>query len=147
MTARFSSLDMSTIGFSGSSQTTFSLSLDGNTCHRRSGHHSARRGHRIGCPNTALLVTIFREVNGVSAQVSNSTATQVGYDGFDAGGIYLPICAGAYATCLRPIQPPVDISVVSFGGQATDDSGSGRVAVRFRTTDGFSEFDDSAGER
>ena len=123
---------MSTIGFSGSSQTTFSLSMDGNTA-------TGDQGITVLDVATVSVVPIqlignnIREVNDVSAKFEFD-ATQVGYDGFDPGNL-LPNAQVLAVPATNPTA--IDISVVSFGGQATDDSGL-VGSVRFRTTDGFS---------
>ena len=75
----------------------------------------------------------IRGVNGVSARFEFDAA-QVGYDGFDPGNL-LPNVQLLAVPATNPTA--IDISVVSFGGQAAVDSGMVGT-IRFRTTDAFS---------
>ena len=111
---------------------TFSVSLDANSA-------VGNQGITLLDVATGSVVPIqlfgndIRGVNGVSARFEYDAA-QVGYEGFDPGAI-LP---NAQVLAVPATNPTViDISVVSFGGQATVDSGM-VGSVRFRTTDTFS---------
>ena len=109
---------------------TFSLSLDGNIAAGDQGVTTLDVTCRIGSPNTALYANDIRGANGFSARFEYDAA-QVGYDGFDRGSV-LPNAQVLEVAGANPTA--IDISVVSFGGQATADSGL-VGSVRFRTTD------------
>ena len=111
---------------------TFSISLDGNTA-------VGDQGVTMLDVATGSVVPIqlfgnnIRGVNGVSAKFEYDAA-QVGYDKFDAGSL-LPNAQVLAVPATNPTA--IDISVVSFGGQAAVDSGL-VGSIRFRTTDDFS---------
>ena len=110
---------------------TFSLSLDGNTA---AGDQSfttldVTSGSEVPIQ---LFINDIRGANGFSARFEYDAA-QVGYDGFDRGSV-LPNAQVLEVADTNPTA--IDISVVSFGGQATADSGL-LGSVRFRTTDVF----------
>ena len=111
---------------------TFSLSLDGNTAAGDQGLTTLDVGSGSVVP-IQLFGNDIRGVNGFSARFEYD-ATQVGYEEFDRGGI-LPNAQVLEVADTNPTA--IDISVVSFGGQATVDSGL-LGSVRFRTTDAFS---------
>lgn len=124
--------DTSSYGLGTTSGATFSLSLDGDTA-------AGDQGITMLDVATGSVVPIqlfgndIRGVNGVSARFEYD-ATQVGYDGFDPGSL-LPNAQVLAVPATNPTA--IDISVVSFGGQAAVDSGM-VGSVRFRTTDAFS---------
>ena len=112
---------------------TFSISVDGD---------SAAGDQRVTnldvSEDKTVPIQVFardiRGANGISTRFEYTTA-QVSYQGFDAGGL-LP---SAQILTQRHTNPTaVEISVVSFGGQATSDSGLVGTA-RFNTTDMLSE--------
>lgn len=111
---------------------TFSISLDGNTA-------AGDQGTTMLDVATGSVVAIqlfgngIRGVNGVSARFEYDAA-QVGYEGFDPGSL-LPNAQVLAVPATNPTA--IEISVVSFGGQATADSGT-VGSVRFETTDEFS---------
>ena len=110
----------------------FSVSLDGDSA---TGNQVATT--LDAASGSVVPIQIFgndiRGVNGVSARLEYDAA-QVGYDGFDADSL-LPDAQVLAAPGENPTA--IDVSVVSFGGQAMVDSGL-VGSVRFRTTDAFS---------
>lgn len=111
---------------------TFSISLDGNTAAGDQGVTMLNAATGSVVP-IQLFGNDIRGVNGVSARFEYDAA-QVGYDGFDPGRLL----SNAQVLAVPSTNPTaIDISVVSFGGQATADSGL-VGSVRFRTTDAFS---------
>ena len=114
------------------STATFSLSLDGNTA---AGDQSVTT--LDVATGSVVPIQLFgndiRGANGVSARFEYDAA-QVGYDGFDPGSL-LPTAQVLAVPATNPTS--IDISVVSFGGQATVDSGM-VGSVRFQTTGTFS---------
>ena len=111
---------------------TFSLSLDGNTVAGDQGLTTLDVTSGSEVP-IQLFINDIRGANGFSARFEYDAA-QVGYEGFDRGSV-LPNAQVLEVAGANPTA--IDISVVSFGGQATADSGL-LGSVRFRTTDGFS---------
>ena len=111
---------------------TFSLSLDGNTAAGDQGLTTLDVNSGSEVP-IQLFINDIRGANGISARFEYDAA-QVGYVEFDRGGI-LPNAQVLEVADTNPTA--IDISVVSFGGQATVDSGL-LGSVRFRTTDTFS---------
>ena len=111
---------------------TFSVSLDGNTAAGDQGVTTLDVATGSVVP-IQLFGNDIRGVNGVSARFEFDVA-QVGYDGFDPGNL-LPNAQLLAVPSANPTA--IDISVVSFGGQATVESGL-LGSVRFRTTDTFS---------
>lgn len=111
---------------------TFSISLDGNTA---AGDQSVTTlGVGTGSVVPIQLFGIgIRDVNGISVRFEYDAA-QVGYEGFDPGSL-LPNAQVLAVPATNPTT--IEISVVSFGGQATADSGM-VGSVRFQTTDDFS---------
>ena len=111
---------------------TFSISLDGNTA-------AGDQGITMLDVATGSVVPIqlfgnnIRGVNGISARFEFDAA-QVRYDGVDPGSL-LPNAQVLAVPATNPTA--IDISVVSFGGQAAVDSGL-VGSVRFLTTDDFS---------
>ena len=110
----------------------FSISLDGDNT-------TGNQGVTTLDVATGAVVPIqlygngIRSVEGVSARFEYD-ADQVGYVGFDAGDV-LP---NAQVLAVPGTNPTaIDISVVSFGGNATADSGL-VGSIRFSTTDAFS---------
>ncbi|MCY3766831.1 MAG: M12 family metallo-peptidase [Gemmatimonadetes bacterium] len=111
---------------------TFSISLDGNTAAGDQGVTMLDVAIGSVVP-IQLFGNNIRGVNGVSAKFEYD-ATQVGYEGVDPGSL-LP---NAQVLAVPDENPTaIDISVVSFGGQAAVDSGL-VGSVRFLTTDDFS---------
>ena len=110
----------------------FSLSLDGDDA---TGDQAVKEVDVS--PGAVATIQVFgkgiRNATGVSARFEYDSA-QVTYEGFDAGGI-LPN-AQVIAVPLRN-PTAVEISLVSFGGQATADSGL-VGNIRFRTMSAFS---------
>ena len=111
---------------------TFSVSLDANSAVGNQGITLLDVGSGSVVP-IQLFGNEIRGVNGVSARFEFDAA-QVGYDGFDQWNL-LPNAQVLAVPAENPTA--IDISVVSFGGQAAGDSGL-VGSVRFRTTDGFS---------
>ena len=111
---------------------TFSLSLDGDSAPGNQGVTTLDVTSGSVVP-IQLFINDIRGANGISARFEYDAA-QVGYVEFDRGGI-LPNAQVLEVADTNPTA--IDISVVSFGGQATVDSGL-LGSVRFRTTDGFS---------
>ena len=110
----------------------FSLSLDGDDA---TGDQAVKEVDVS--PGAVATIQVFgkgiRNATGVSARFEYDSA-QVTYEGFDAGGI-LP---NARVIALPSRNPTaVEISLVSFGGQATADSGL-VGNIRFRTMSAFS---------
>ena len=114
------------------STATFSLSLDGNATAGDQGVTMLDVASGSVVP-IQIFGNDIRDANGVSARFEYDAA-QVGYDGFDPGSL-LPNAQVLAVPATNPTA--IDISVVSFGGQATVDSGM-VGSVRFRTTDAFS---------
>ena len=111
---------------------TFTISLDANSAAGDQGVTTLDVATGSVVP-IQLFGNEIRGVNGVSARFEFDAA-QVGYDGFDPGSL-LPNAQVLAVPAANPTA--IDISVVSFGGQATADSGL-VGSVRFRTTDAFS---------
>ena len=110
----------------------FSLSLDGDDA---TGDQAVKEVDVS--PGAVATIQVFgkgiRNATGVSVRFEYDSA-QVTYEGFDAGGI-LP---NAQVIALPSRNPTaVEISLVSFGGQATADSGL-VGNIRFRTMSAFS---------
>ena len=114
------------------SPATFSISLDGDNAAGDQGVTTLDVGSGSVVP-IQLFGNEIRGVNGVSARFEFDAA-QVGYDGFDPGNL-LPNAQLLAVPATNPTA--IDISVVSFGGQAAVDSGMVGT-IRFRTTDAFS---------
>lgn len=111
---------------------TFSIFLDSDTA---DGNQSVTT---LGVGTGSVVpIQIFgneiRGVNGVSARFEYDAA-QIGYEGFDPGSL-LPNAQVLAVPAENPTA--IDISIVSFGGQATADSGM-VGSVRFQTTNDFS---------
>ena len=111
---------------------TFSLSLDGNPAAGDQELTTLDVSSGSVVP-IQLFINDIRGANGFSARFEYDAA-QVGYEEFDRGGI-LPNAQVLEVADTNPTA--IDISVVSFGGQAAVDSGL-VGSVRFRTTDAFS---------
>ena len=111
---------------------TFSLSLDGDGA---AGDQAVTSLDVT--PGSVVSIQIFgkdiRDANGVSVRFEYDAA-QVVYEGFDPGGV-LPDAQVLSVPGTNPTA--VEINMVSFGAQATADSGL-VGSVRFRTTDTFS---------
>ena len=115
-----------------SAQSSFSLSLDVN---------SAAGDQTVTSLNTSADQVIAIQIFGNGIQSANALAvrfeydaSQVTYDGFDVGSV-LP---NAQALPEHGTNPTfVEIGIVSFGGQATANSGL-MGTIRFRTTTSFS---------
>ena len=124
--------DISALGLSGSSQTTFSLSLDGDVA---AGDQSVTSIDIS--PEEIVSIQVFgKDIQGAEGFSIHFEydATQVLYEGFDSGGV-LPNAQ----VLSRPGTNPtaIEIWIASFGGKAAVDSGLvGRI--RFRTTSAFS---------
>ena len=114
------------------SPATFSVSLDANSAAGDQGVTTLDVGSGSVVP-IQLFGKDIRGANGVSARFEYD-ATQVGYDGFDPGSL-LPSAQVLAVPATNPTA--IDISVVSFGGQAAVESGIVGT-IRFRTTDAFS---------
>ena len=114
------------------SPATFSISLDANSAAGDQGVTTLDVGSGSVVP-IQLFGNDIRGVNGISARFEFDVA-QVGYDGFDPGSL-LPNAQVLAVPATNPTA--IDISVVSFGGQAAVDSGMVGT-IRFRTTDAFS---------
>ena len=124
--------DTSSYGTGATSDATFSFSLDANIAvgNQRVPTLDVATGSVVPIQ---LFAYDIRGVNGVSARFEYDEA-QVGYDGFDPGNL-LPNAQVLAVPATNPTA--IDISVVSFGGQAAVDSGM-VGSIRFRTTDSFS---------
>ena len=109
--------DVSSLGLVISS-TNFSISLDGDSAAGDQGLTTLDVASGSVVP-IQLFGNDIRGVNGVSARFEYDAA-QVGYDGFDPGSL-LPNAQVLAVPASNPTA--IDISVVSFGGQATVDSG------------------------
>ena len=110
----------------------FSLSLDVDG---RAGDQSVTSVNVSTDEIVAIQIfgTDIRNANGISVRFEYD-ASQVAYEGFDAGDV-LP---NAQALSEQGTNPTfVKIGIVSFGGQATANSGL-IGTIRFRTTDAFS---------
>ena len=124
--------DMSALGLGGSSQATFSLSLDGDSA----AGDQAVTSLNVS-PGSVVSLQVFgkdiQNADGFSVRFEYD-ATQVLYEGFDPGGV-LP---NAQVLALPGTNPTaIEISLVSFGGKAAVDSGL-VGSVRFLTTSAFS---------
>ena len=124
--------DMSALGLERVSQTTFSLSLDGDGA----AGDQAVTSLDVS-PGSVVSLQIFgkdiQNADGISVRFEYD-ATQVLYEGFDPGSI-LP---NAQVLALPSTNPTaIEISLVSFGGKTTVDSGL-VGSIRFRTTSTFS---------
>ena len=110
----------------------FSLSLDADSA---TGDQAVKEVDVS--PGAVATIQVFgkgiRNATGVSARFEYDSA-QVTYEGFDAGGI-LPNAQVIAVPSRNPTA--VEISLVSFGGQATADSGL-VGNIRFRTMSAFS---------
>ena len=110
----------------------FSLSLDGDGA---AGDQEVTEVEVS--PGAVATVQVFgkelRNATGVSARFEYDSA-QVTYEGFDAAGL-LPNAQVLAVPSRNPTA--VEISLVSFGGQATSDSGL-MGSIRFRTMRAFS---------
>ena len=112
---------------------TISLSLDGDS----SAGDQGVTNLDVSAEETVPIQVFARDIigaNGISTRFEYSAA-QVAYQGFDAGSL-LP--SAQILTQHHTNPTAVEISVVSFGGQATADSGLVGTA-RFNTTDMLSE--------
>ncbi len=123
--------DISSLGSGTSPEASFSLSLDGNLASGNQGVTTLDVSSGSVVP-IQLFGNDIRGVNGVSARFEFDVA-QVDYDGFDPGSL-LPNAQVLAVPATNPTA--IDVSVVSFGGQAAVDSGIVGT-IRFRTTDGF----------
>ena len=121
-----------TFTFTQLNPATFSLSLDGNPAAGDQALTTLDVTSGSEVP-IQLFINDIRGANGFSARFEYDAA-QVGYEEFARGGI-LPNAQVLEVAGANPTA--IDISVVSFGGQATVDSGL-LGSVRFRTTDAFS---------
>ena len=123
--------DTSSYGIGATSDATFSFSLDANIAvgNQRVPTLDVATGSVVPIQ---LFGNDIRGVNGVSARFEYDEA-QVDYDGFDPGSL-LPNAQVLAVPAENPTA--IDVSVVSFGGQAAVDSGIVGT-IRFRTTDGF----------
>ena len=110
---------------------TFSISLDGDSAAGDQGVTTLDVASGSVVPIQVFGKDI-KGANGISARFEYDAA-QVGYDGFDPGGV-LPNAQVLAVPAANPTT--IDISVVSFGGQSTADSGL-VGSIRFRTTDAF----------
>ena len=122
--------DISALG--GSSQATFSLSLDGDGA----AGDQAVTSLDVS-PGSVVSLQVFgnniQDVEGFSI-LFEYDETQVLFEGFDSGGV-LP---NAQVLSLPDTNPTaIEISLVSFGGKAVVDSGL-VGSIRFRTTSAFS---------
>ena len=123
--------DLSSLGV-GVPAPTFSITLDVDAA---AGNQGVKT---IGvAPGSVVPIQLFgnnvQGANGISAKFVYD-ADQVGYEGFRPGGV-LPNAKVLAVPSTNPTA--IDINVVSFGGQATTDSGM-VGSVRFRTTVDFS---------
>lgn len=112
---------------------TFSISLDGDSA---AGDQRADTLD-VSAGETVPIQVFARDIlgaNGISTRFEYAEA-QLTYQGFDAGSL-LP--SAQVLTQHHTNPTALEISVVSFGGQATADSGLVGTA-RFNTTDGISE--------
>ena len=125
--------DVSGFGPGATSEATFSISLDGDSA---AGDQSVTNID-VSAEETVAIQVFARDIrgaNGISTRFEYTSA-QVAYQGFDAGSL-LP---SAQILAQHHTNPTaVEINVVSFGGQATADSGLVGTA-RFNTTDMLSE--------
>ena len=124
--------DMSALGLGGSSQATFSLSLDGDGA----AGDQAVTSLDVS-PGSVVSLQIFgkdiQNADGISVRFEYD-ATQVLYEGFDPGDV-LP---NAQVLALPSTNPTaIEVSLVSFGGKAAVHSGL-VGSVRFLTTSAFS---------
>ncbi len=124
--------DISALALGGSSQATFSLSLDGDS----TAGDQAVTSLDVS-PGSVVSLQVFgnniQDVEGFSI-LFEYDETQVLYEGFDSGGV-LP---NAQVLSLPDKNPTaIEISLVSFGGKAAVDSGL-VGSIRFRTTSAFS---------
>ena len=124
--------DMSSFGLGGTSQATFSLSLDGDVA---TGDQAVT--NLDVSPRAVVSIEVFgkdiQNADGISVRFEYD-AMQVLYEGFDPGSV-LP---NAQVLALPDTNPTsIEISLVSFGGKAAADSGL-VGSIRFRTTSAFS---------
>ena len=124
--------DVATLGLGGTSQATFSLSLDGDVA---TGDQAV--ANLDVSPGAVVSIEVFgkdiQNADGISVRFEYD-AMQVLYEGFDPGGV-LP---NAQVLALPSTNPTaIEISLVSFGGKAAVDSGL-VGSVRFLTTSAFS---------
>ena len=124
--------DISALGLGGASQDAFSLSLDVDGA---AGDQSVTS--LDVSPGSVVSLQVFgkdiQNADGVSIRFEYD-AMQVLYEGFDPGSI-LP---NAQVLALPSTNPTaIEVSLVSFGGQAAVDSGL-VGSIRFRTTSAFS---------
>ena len=118
-----------------SAQNSFSVSVDLN---------SAAGDQAVTSLNTAPNQVVAIQIFGTDIQHANGLAVrfeydagQVVYEGFDAGDVF----PNAQALPEQGTNPTyVEIGIVSFGGQATTNSGL-IGTVRFRTTGAFTSTD------
>ena len=112
--------------------TSFSLSLDGDGA----AGDQAVTTLKVS-PGPIATIQVFgrgiRQADGISARFEYDSA-QVAYEGFDAGGL-LPNAQVLAVPSTNPTA--VEIDLVSFGGQATADSGL-VGNIRFRRMSAFS---------
>ena len=112
--------------------TSFSLSLDGDGA---AGDQAVTT--LDVSPGPVATIQVFgrgiRQADGISARFEYDSA-QVAYEGFDAGGL-LPNAQVLVVSSTNPTA--VEIDLVSFGGQATADSGL-VGNIRFRRMSAFS---------
>ena len=112
--------------------TSFSLSLDGDGA----AGDQAVTTLKVS-PGPVATIQVFgrgiRQATGISARFEYDSA-QVAYEGFDAGGL-LPNAQVLVVSSTNPTA--VEIDLVSFGGQATADSGL-VGNIRFRRMSAFS---------
>ena len=124
--------DMSALGLGGSSQATFSLSLDVNDV----AGDQAITSLDVS-PGSVVSIEVFgkniQDAEGFSIRFEYD-ATQVLYEGFDSGGV-LPNAQVLSVPGTNPTA--IEIWIASFGGKTTADSGL-LGSIRFRTTGTFS---------
>ena len=124
--------DISALGLGGTSQATFSLSLDGDVA---VGDQAVT--NLDVSPGAVVTLWVFgkdiQNADGISVRFEYD-AMQVLYEGFDPGSV-LP---NAQVLALPSTNPTaIEVSLVSFGGKAAVDSGL-VGSIRFRTTSTFS---------
>ena len=124
--------DISALGLGGTSQATFSLSLDGDVA---TGDQAVT--NLDVSPGAVVTLWVFgkdiQNADGISVRFEYDAA-QVLYEGFDPGDV-LP---NVQVLSLPDTNPTaIEISLVSFGGKAAVDSGL-VGSIRFQTTSKFS---------
>ena len=124
--------NVATLGLGGTSQATFSLSLDVDGA---AGDQAVTS--LDVAPGSVVSFQVFgkdvQNADGVSIRFEYD-AMQVLYEGFDPGSV-LP---NAQVLALPSTNPTaIEVSLVSFGGKAAVDSGL-VGSIRFRTTSAFS---------